>query len=89
MGPRSHHLSLVAEHIAHYLKTPDVVFVQEIQDDSGTKDDGVVSANKTLTSLVNAITKASNGVQYEYVNIPPQDNMDGGQLGGNIRVAYL
>ncbi|KAI0951126.1 hypothetical protein AcW1_008247 [Taiwanofungus camphoratus] len=89
MGPRSHHLSLVAEHIAHYLKTPDVVFVQEIQDDSGTKDDGVVSANKTLTSLVNAIAKASNGVQYEYVNIPPQDNMDGGQLGGNIRVAYL
>ncbi|KAH9919877.1 endonuclease/exonuclease/phosphatase [Amylocystis lapponica] len=88
MSPRSHHISVVAEHIADYLKTPDVVFVQEIQDDSGPRDNGIVSANKTLATLVKAI-QASSGVQYEFVNIAPENNMDGGQPGGNIRVAYL
>jgi len=49
----------------------------------------VVSAHKTLTALVSAIAKASGGVKYDFVNIDPEDNMDGGQPGGNIRVAYL
>ena len=35
------------------------MFVQEIQDDSRPTDDGVVSANLTLTTLVNAIQKES------------------------------
>ncbi|PCH42282.1 endonuclease/exonuclease/phosphatase [Wolfiporia cocos MD-104 SS10] len=90
MGPRSHHLHTVAEHIVHYLNTPDIVFVQEIQDDSGTKDDGVVSANKTLSTLTRAIAIASKGkVYYDFANVEPVNNMDGGQPGGNIRVAYL
>ncbi|THH01613.1 hypothetical protein EW026_g1134 [Hermanssonia centrifuga] len=55
----------------------------------GSSDNGVVSANKTLGALTKAIAKASGGVQYEFVNVPPLNNMDGGKPGSNIRVAYL
>ena len=89
MSPRSHHIPKIASHIADYLHTPDILFVQEIQDDSGSRNNGVVSANKTLKALADAIKKASGGVHYEFVNIEPEDNKDGGQPGGNIRVAYL
>lgn len=88
MAPNSSHLPVVAKHIAHYLNTPDIMFVQEIQDDSGPTDDGVVSANLTLTTLVKAIQKES-GVLYSYFDIAPVNNQDGGQPGGNIRQAYL
>ena len=89
MSPRSRHISRIATHIADYLHTPDIMFVQEIQDDSGPRDNGVVSANKTLAALVDAIKKASGGVAYDFVNVEPEDNKDGGIPGGNIRVAYL
>ncbi|GBE87792.1 hypothetical protein SCP_1200160 [Sparassis crispa] len=89
MSRRSRHLTHVAEHVADYLHSPDVLFVQEIQDDSGSSDDGTVSAAKTLTTLVSAIKKASGGVHYAAVDIDPENNMDGGKPGGNIRVAYL
>lgn len=89
MSPRSRHIPKIADHIANYLNTPDIVFVQEIQDDSGSRDDGVVSANKTLAALVSAIAKAGNGVKYEFTNIPPLNNVDGGKPGSNIRVAYM
>jgi predicted extracellular nuclease len=88
MGPNSSHLPVVANHIAKYLNTPDIMFVQEIQDDSGPTDDGVVSANLTLATLVTAIQKES-GVLYSYIDIAPVNNQDGGQPGGNIRQAYL
>lgn len=89
MSPRSRHIPKVADHIVNYLNAPDIMFVQEIQSDSGSRNDGVVSADKTLAALVHAIEKAGNGVKYEFINIPPQDNQDGGKPGSNIRVAYL
>lgn len=88
MAPNSAHVPVVANHIARYLNTPDIMFVQEIQDDSGPTDDGVVSANLTLTTLVEAIEKES-GVLYRFVDIAPVDKQDGRQPGGNIRQAYL
>ena len=88
MGPNSAHVPAVANHIAKYLNTPDIMFVQDIQDDSGPTDDGVVGANLTLTTLVNAIQKES-GILYSFVDIAPVDKQDGGQPGGNIRQAYL
>ncbi|KAH9945267.1 DNase I-like protein [Epithele typhae] len=89
MSPRSHHIPKIAAHTANYLHAPDIVFVQEIQDDSGPRNDGTVSANKTLRALSDAIKKASGGVQYDFVNVEPLDNKDGGAPGSNIRVAYL
>ena len=89
MSPRSRHISKIAAHVAQHLHTPDILFVQEIQDDSGSRNDGTVLANRTLKALADAIKKASGGVQYDFVNVEPEDNKDGGQPGGNIRVAYL
>ncbi|KAJ8457152.1 hypothetical protein ONZ45_g18430 [Pleurotus djamor] len=88
LTPNSTHLPAIADHIAKYLKNPDILFVQEIQDGSGVTDDGVVSANLTLSTLAKAIT-AISGVQYNFLEIAPIDKQDGGQPGGNIRQAYL
>lgn len=48
----------------------------------------VVSANLTLSTLTAAIS-AAGGPQYAFTDIVPVDDKDGGQPGGNIRVAYL
>jgi len=88
MAPTGTHIQDVANHIAHFLLTPDVVFIQEVQDNSGPTDNGVVSANVTLSTLVQAIANASN-VTYSWIDIDPVDGEDGGEPGGNIRQAYL
>lgn len=88
LAPTSTYLPDIAYHIAHYLNSPDLVFLQEIQDNSGPTNDGVVSANATLENLAAAIEDAG-GISYNYIDINPNDNQDGGQPGGNIRVAYL
>ncbi|KAH8880532.1 DNase I-like protein [Thozetella sp. PMI_491] len=82
------HVTAVASHIANYLKTPDLLFVQEIQDNNGATADGLVDANVTLNTLTAAI-KTASGVSYEWTQINPVNGSDGGQPGGNIRVAYL
>jgi predicted extracellular nuclease len=64
------------------------MFLQEIQDNDGQTDDGVVDATVTLTTLVNAIAKVSN-VTYAFTSINPVNDQDGGVGGGNIRTAYL
>lgn len=88
LASNSTHLSAIAEHIVTYLKTPDVMFLQEIQDNNGPVNDAVVSANSTLDTLISAIASKSS-VTYSYADIDPVDDQDGGQPGGNIRVAYL
>ncbi|KAF2109940.1 Endonuclease/exonuclease/phosphatase [Lophiotrema nucula] len=88
LAPNSSHLPTIATHIVEYLKSPDLVFLQEVQDDNGPTNDAVVSANLTLTTLIQAIASAG-GPTYAYADIDPVDDQDGGQPGGNIRVAYL
>ncbi|KAL3422876.1 endonuclease/Exonuclease/phosphatase [Phlyctema vagabunda] len=88
LTPTSAILPDIARHIVEYLKTPTIVFVQEIQDDNGATNDAVVSSNLTLTTLVNSI-KAQSGITYAFTTVDPVDDQDGGQPGGNIRVAYL
>lgn len=81
-------MPIVADHIGNYLNTPDLMFIQEVQDDNGATDNGTVSANLTLTNLVNAIANVT-GVVYDFIDIPPVNDQDGGEPGGNIRTAYL
>lgn len=84
----SGHFAKVAQHIVKNMGAPSIIALQEIQDDSGSVDNGVVSADKTLQTLVNAIVEAG-GPRYKFAYISPENNKDGGQPGGNIRQAYL
>ena len=78
----------LAEIVANNLRSPAILAVQEVQDDSGPEDDGVVSTGLTLGLLVKAIASAG-GVRYETRSIDPEDGRDGGQPGANIRTAFL
>ncbi|TGJ85215.1 hypothetical protein E0Z10_g3544 [Xylaria hypoxylon] len=84
------HVTAVASHIVDYLKTPDLLAVQEIQDNNGETNDGTVDSGLTLSALTNAIATLSNGsVVYNFTYINPVDGQNGGAPGGNIRNAYL
>jgi predicted extracellular nuclease len=78
----------LAAGVVTYLASPDVVTLEEIQDNTGATDDGVVAADQTLTKLTAAIT-AAGGPSYQWAEIDPVNDQDGGQPGGNIRVAFL
>lgn len=92
LAPNSTHLPSIASHIVNSLLSPDLLFLQEIQDSSGPVDnDGIVSANLTLTTLVSAIASLSPNTTwtYDFTTIDPLPDSDGGQPGANIRQAYL
>ncbi|MEU6099758.1 endonuclease/exonuclease/phosphatase family protein [Streptomyces flaveolus] len=77
-----------ADAIVHHLKSPDIVSLEEIQDNNGAKDDGTVAADVTVGKLIDAIVTAG-GPRYEWRVIDPVDKADGGEPGGNIRQAFL
>lgn len=74
--------------LVHNLASPDVVALEEVQDDNGPTNDSVVSADATLRQLTEAI-KQAGGPAYAWRQIDPVDDQDGGQPGGNIRNAFL
>jgi predicted extracellular nuclease len=78
----------LAEGVVTNLASPDIVAVEEVQDNTGATDDGTVAANVTLTKLTDAIT-AAGGPAYQWREIDPVNDQDGGQPGGNIRVVFL
>ncbi len=79
----------LAARIVRGLGAPELVALQEVQDDSGPRGgDAVVSAEGTLAKLVAAIERAG-GPTYRAVQIDPEADREGGQPGGNIRVALL
>ncbi|WP_073088488.1 endonuclease/exonuclease/phosphatase family protein [Selenomonas ruminantium] len=78
----------LAESIVNDLKKPDIITVLELQDNDGPTDSGDADATKSAKRLTDAIKEIS-GVQYDCVNINPNNNEDGGQPGANIRVAYF
>ena len=74
--------------IVDNLRSPDLLGIEEVQDNSGFTDDGVTDASETWSRLIAAI-QAAGGPLYEYRQIDPLDNQDGGAPGGNIRVGFL
>ena len=79
----------VAAIIARNLRHPDVVALQEIQDNDGSVRTGVKAAGTTLRLLVKRIA-ALEPVRYRFIDHPfIGDDTSGGQPGGNIRVAFL
>jgi predicted extracellular nuclease len=79
---------LLGTQIAAPLRSPDVLALQEIQDNNGEIDDGTTDASLTLEALVRSIQSAG-GPRYAFFDTPPEDGRPGGAPGGNIRVAFL
>lgn len=88
LAPTSATLPNVAADVATHLLTPDIMFFQEIQDNSGPIDDGTVDASLTLSTLSSAIA-ARSSVKYNFTEVISVNDQDGGEPGGNIRPAYL
>lgn len=79
----------LGQQIANNLQAPDIISLQEVQDNNGSVNDGVISADVTLQTLVDEIA-AAGGPTYDFIDNPfITDDASGGQPGGNIRVAFL
>ncbi|MFP8887791.1 endonuclease/exonuclease/phosphatase family protein [Streptomyces mangrovi] len=78
----------LARGVVDSLASPDIVALEEIQDDNGPVNDEVVSADATLAKFTDAIA-AAGGPRYEWRTVDPVDDADGGQPGGNIRNVFL
>ena len=78
----------IAKQIVADLGAPAILALQEIQDNDGAERTPVVAADRTLQLLAEQI-EAAGGPAYDFLDLPPDRDADGGQPGGNIRVAYL
>lgn len=81
-------LSELAKIVVERLLSPDLIALAEVQDNNGATNDGVVDASTTLSTFSSAIASAG-GPSYAFRQIDPVNNADGGEPGGNIRVAFL
>jgi predicted extracellular nuclease len=80
--------SALASEIVNNLRSPDLISLEEIQDDNGAVDDGTVSSDTTLTLLRGAVVTAG-GPTYQWRYIAPVNDQDGGEPGGNIRQVFF
>ncbi len=78
----------IAGTISVALKSPDIVVLSEVQDGDGARDGDLVDATYTVSRLTDAI-RGHGGPDYAYIDIAPEDDRDGGEPGGNIRVGFL
>ncbi len=78
----------LASLIVNNMRSPDLLSLEEIQDNNGATNNGVVDASQTLNELIAAI-QSEGGPAYEFRQINPVNNADGGEPGGNIRVGFL
>lgn len=85
---QSKKLKTLAGQIAKEMDSPDLIVLQEVEDDSGEADDGTTSAKKNLDLLIAEIKKRG-GDDYQYYDFPIQNNSTGGIPGGNIRTIFL
>jgi predicted extracellular nuclease len=78
----------LADGVTTNLRSPDVVVLEEIQDNNGAVNDGTVAADQTLQKFSDAIF-AKGGPRYQWREIDPENLKDGGEPGGNIRVGFF
>jgi predicted extracellular nuclease len=74
--------------IVNNLRSPDLLALEEVQDNNGPLNDEEVDASQTYGLLIEAIATAG-GPAYDFRQINPEDDRDGGEPGGNIRVGFL
>jgi predicted extracellular nuclease len=78
----------LADQIIHNLQAPDLIAIEEMQDDSGGANNGVVTAQAGWDKLIATIVNRG-GPAYQFRSIDPVNNADGGAPGSNIRVGFL
>jgi uncharacterized protein len=78
----------LAGEIVDNLQSPDLIAGEEVQDSNGPTDNGVVDPTQTLNQLVTTI-QAHGGPTYDWREIDPVNDQDGGEPGGNIRQVFL
>ncbi|MCW5316596.1 endonuclease I [Nostoc sp. KVJ3] len=88
LDPKDQRFDNIAKIIGNNLNAPDVISLVEVQDNNGPVDDDVVDANETYQKLITAL-KNIGSPAYDFVEIAPSDDQDGGEPGGNIRVGLL
>ncbi len=89
LDPSDNKYDILAHDIVYNLGAPDIISLQEVQDDNGSGS-GVLSANQNLTNLVNALNAADPTAHYVFAQIDPTaENSTGGEPNGNIRNAFL
>jgi predicted extracellular nuclease len=88
LDPGDATFATMANLIVNNLRSPDIISLEEIQDNDGPTNTAVVSADVTLTKLRDAVV-AAGGPTYDWRLINPVDDQDGGEPGGNIRQAFF
>ncbi|MFD8596314.1 endonuclease/exonuclease/phosphatase family protein [Kitasatospora sp. NPDC059646] len=78
----------LAQAVVTNLRSPDIVALEEIQDNNGAVNDGTVDASVTVRTFIDAV-KAAGGPAYDWRSVDPVDGKDGGEPGGNIRQVFL
>lgn len=79
----------IAKVLVEKLECPDIIGLQEVQDNDGSTNSDVVSASEVYGRIIEAVEKLNPAMKYDYVEIAPENNADGGAPGGNIRVGML
>ena len=80
-------MPLIARQIIDSLRSPDIVALNEMQDLDGEGPLGP-AGDPTFQALVAAIS-AEGGPSYQFRQIDPVDDADGGAPNANIRVGFL
>jgi len=78
----------LANIIKNNMGAPDIIGVQEIQDANGEADDGNVDGVPTCNALKTQLNTPTN-LFYDFRQINPINNLNGGAPGGNIRPALF
>ncbi|MFG2015345.1 endonuclease/exonuclease/phosphatase [Actinomadura geliboluensis] len=78
----------LADDIVHGLRSPDLIAVSGVGDNSGPEDDGTTATDQTVAQLVTAVS-AAGGPAYDWRSVDPRDNADGGEDGDNERSGFL
>ena len=78
----------LARIVVDNLRSPDILAVEEIQDNDGAVSPAPTNAEATYRRFIETIA-AQGGPTYEFRQIDPESNEDGGEPNGNIRVGFL
>jgi predicted extracellular nuclease len=81
-------LARLVDQIIDNLGSPDIVAMQEIQDNDGAELSDVVDASQTWQAIIDEIVRRG-GPRYQWVDRPPVNGKEGGMPGGNIRNGFL